>query len=319
MLDQYTKYLNTWSPRLIALGSILSGLLIFYVDQATGFEIHVSVFYLIPTFLMTWYIGQRSGLIYGMIDSIALTAAESLSGFQYSHYGIVIWNTLVRAGFFIVVVVLADRLRQALHHEKSISRIDPLTTLYNSRGFYERAYRVLQDLTKEERAFTVAYIDLDNFKSINDLHGHETGDTVLRYVASVMLKGVGREDVAARFGGDEFVLLTQNDAAETPGGLLDRLRDELLRTMKTQGWPVTFSIGVVTFLVPPPALKDIVKMVDDLMYEVKRNGKDGISFYRYEAALLQSQARRGNPAIANSGDFQLSVASTPHLMERFTS
>ena len=208
------------------------------------------------------------------------------------------------------MVILADRLRKALHYEKSISRIDPLTTLYNSRGFYERAYRVLEDLRKQETPFTVAYIDLDNFKSINDQHGHDTGDTVLRWVASVMLKGIGRGDVAARFGGDEFVLLTQNDEADAPGGMINRLRDELQRAMKTQGWPITFSIGVLTFHVPPQTLKDIVKMVDDLMYKVKRNGKDGITFYRYEAALRQSQAIQGNLAIVHSGDFTLDAA--PH-------
>src|ERR1019366_711207 len=99
-----------------------------------------SVFYLIPTFLVTWYVNMESGLVYGVVASIAWTAAESMTGFQYSHVGIVVWNTIVRAGFFLFVVILADRLRIALHYEKSISRIDPLTTLYNSRGFYERAY-----------------------------------------------------------------------------------------------------------------------------------------------------------------------------------
>jgi len=308
MLDLCKKYLNALSSREVSMACMLAGLLIFYIDWKTGFEIHVSVFYLLPTFVMTWFVSKQTGFLFGVIASIGWTAAETLGGFKYSYPGIIVWNTLARTGFFAITVVLANQLRESLHHEKSVARIDPLTTLHNSRGFYERAYRVLEDLRQQETPFTVAYIDLDNFKSINDQHGHEMGDTVLRWVASVMLKGIGRDDVAARFGGDEFVLLTQNDKADSPGGLMNRLRDDLLHAMKAQGWPITFSIGVLTFHVPPQSLKDIVKMVDDLMYKVKRNGKDGITFYRYEAALRHSQPCQGKPAILDTGDFQLALS-----------
>ena len=77
MLDQCKTYLNTMSPRLVSIGSLLFGLMIFYIDRATGYEIHVSVFYLIPTFMVTWYVGLESGLVYGVLASVAWTAAES--------------------------------------------------------------------------------------------------------------------------------------------------------------------------------------------------------------------------------------------------
>jgi len=274
------------------------------------------VFYLFPVLLMSSLVGLWPGLVFAVLSPAAWTMADYMSGQSFSRPAYLIWNLLVRGLYYMLVAIMADRLHKAFSYQYSISQIDPLTNLLNSRGFYEKGYQAIFGKPKSSDSFTVAYLDLDNFKSVNDERGHAVGDELLCRVAEVMRKSAQEDDLLARFGGDEFVLLLRRVGLPDVQASFGRLREQLLDSMRHAGWPVTFSIGVLTFELPPNSLKEMVRLVDDLMYQVKRGGKDGILFRLYRASVVEPETpprssvaglRRGDALACRSGNDQRGV------------
>jgi diguanylate cyclase (GGDEF)-like protein len=129
--------------------------------------------------------------------------------------------------------------------------------------------------------FTVIYLDIDNFKTVNDTQGHSEGDRLLRQVASTLTTAVREIDTVARLGGDEFGLLlpeSDGDAAVTVATKISAG----LKAQVEQHWPVTFSIGMVTYLTAPESADEMIRVADKLMYEVKESGKDELRHLKVE-------------------------------------
>ncbi len=186
------------------------------------------------------------------------------------------WNCAIRLGFFLVSLYLLNTIKIRLRDEERDADTDSLTGLPNSRSFYESLQAESSRSARYRHPFTIAYVDLDGFKSINDTLGHAAGDEVLKEVASAIRDFTRRTDTVARLGGDEFVALfpeTDFEAAET---VIGNLHYRLAEAMRRNGRPITCSIGAATFRAPPENLPDMVKAADDLMYLVKRKGKNGI-------------------------------------------
>jgi diguanylate cyclase (GGDEF)-like protein len=129
---------------------------------------------------------------------------------------------------------------------------------------------------------TVVYMDLDNFKAVNDHFGHEVGDKLLRMITKIINRNIRSTDAVARLGGDEFALLLPETNGASAGRVIEKLHAQLLAAMKKNGWPVTFSIGVVTFLSQPESVDTMIKLVDDLMYAAKESGKNQIKYDVFE-------------------------------------
>jgi len=181
------------------------------------------------------------------------------------------------------VAWLFHALRSSSDRQEALARTDYLTKAVNGRAFFDILRLELDRSRRHERPFTLVYIDLDNFKSINDSLGHNTGDRVLQKTVSAVKSQVRITDTVARLGGDEFALLfpeTNRAAAET---VVTKIRDRVLEEMSHEGWPVTVSIGVLTCsdskcFDPDLEMNQLVKQVDDLMYVSKQKGKNTISF-----------------------------------------
>jgi diguanylate cyclase (GGDEF)-like protein len=156
------------------------------------------------------------------------------------------------------------------------TRLDPVTGALNRGGFIE----VLEDESKRARRYlhplTVAYVDLDDFKLVNDLLGHEAGNSCLEAVAQTMQDTLREVDFVARIGGDEFALLLSETKAEDVRGVLDKLQTTLLGAMHAKNWRVTFSMGAVTFGEPLGDPVEMMAKADELMYSVKLSGKNRI-------------------------------------------
>jgi diguanylate cyclase (GGDEF)-like protein len=172
-------------------------------------------------------------------------------------------------------------LKSALEREKELARTDYLTGAVNSRLFFELVQMEIDRSQRYEHPFTLVYIDLDNFKAVNDQFGHTTGDLVLRAVVSYAKKYLRKIDVIARLGGDEFALLLPETNQESAGVALTKLQGGLLEEMRQNNWPITFSIGVLTCNVAPLKSDELVKMADELMYSVKRGSKNAIRYSTY--------------------------------------
>lgn len=268
-------------PVVIVVGFLLIGL-IGIVDALTGYETAFSLFYVIPIALVTWAAGRWVGSSASFVSALAWIVADWASGHPYSHPLIPIWNTLIRLSFFLIITVLLSTLRRALKHEKELARLDNLTGAVNSRFFYELAQQEIDRFQRYRHPFTFAYLDLDNFKMINDRFGHVTGDQALCTVVNFIRQHLRNTDVIARLGGDEFAVLFPETDADVAQTVISKIQQGLIDEMQRNNWPITFSIGVLTCRNTPPPLTTFVQMADELMYAVKHDRKNGAKFAVYE-------------------------------------
>ncbi|MBO0698280.1 MAG: GGDEF domain-containing protein, partial [Zavarzinella sp.] len=197
-----------------------------------------------------------------------------------------VWNGVTRFGILVLVASLAARLHAGILRERRLARTDALTGAANGRHFYEAVAATADQARLTREPLTLAYLDLDDFKQVNDRLGHAAGDSVLTYVAETIRSEVGTAGLLARLGGDEFALLLPAGAAAA-GALLNRLHKRVTAGMKEKGWPVGLSVGAVTFPRPGEDVDRMVQRADALMYGAKRNGKG-----RVEHAVAGEVAER---------------------------
>jgi diguanylate cyclase (GGDEF)-like protein len=273
------EYMNKYMVAFV--GSLLV-VWIAFVDNLTGKELSFSLFYLLPVFWFTWLIGKRAGMVTSALCALIWYSNEALSGQIYSHPGIYFWNSSIRFGFFMIVNLLLAKLKQILAQEAALARYDFLTGATNSRYFYELLLNETDRARRYQHPFTLAYIDVDNFKKVNDSLGHQIGDQVLASVAETARANLRRSDVVGRLGGDEFVLLLPETDPQMAKAAIQKTQTCLLNTMRDHQWPVTFSIGVVTLENTSLNPDEIIKMGDDLMYQVKAEGKNAIRYAIYK-------------------------------------
>ena len=257
--------------------SVLLVLLIALVDRATGEGVSVSFFFILPILLVTWTGGRVPGLVLNALcASLKLASVLSWQGPDLFRRPALYWNLVVEGAFFLTLTFIAASLRDLHGQQHLLARTDPLTGVANRRAFYERAELELSRSRRLPEVLTVAFLDVDDFKRVNDALGHEAGDELLRSVAATFVRRVRSTDLVARLGGDEFALLLPATGAGAARSVLSELYATLVSEMARLSWPVTFSIGAVTFMRPPVSTDDMLRRVDELMYEVKREGKAGV-------------------------------------------
>ncbi|MBE2295441.1 MAG: diguanylate cyclase [Phycisphaerales bacterium] len=265
----------------LSLGLLLTGLT-GLADFLTGYELSISIFYVIPVAIVTWFTGLYLGLLTSFICAFVWLGADTATGHQYSYPLIPVWNCFIRLAFFVIITLLLSELSRSIERERKAARTDNLTGAVNSRFFYELIQIEIERFRRHQHPFSLAYIDLDNFKAVNDQHGHSVGDQVLRIVTDSAMRHLRKSDVVARLGGDEFALLlaeTDEKAAQT---VISKVQDILLEEMGKDNLPVTFSIGVVMCRAAPPTTDELVKIADKLMYSVKYSGRNAVKFLSYK-------------------------------------
>jgi diguanylate cyclase (GGDEF)-like protein len=223
---------------------------------------------------------------------LAALAGELGGGNFASRPWIVAWNAVLRLGFMLVVALLLDRLQIHLARERKLARSDPLTGILNARAFTEHLQFRLDLSARDGIPISLAYVDLDDLKRLNDRGGHGEGDRVLRLVASTLSASVRGTDELGRLGGDEFAVLIGGADRTAAEHVVAKLRNALHRAFDCERSPVTCSIGCVTFHTPPPDAKDAIGAADSLMYDVKRQGKNAVAFEVF-AGKAANIARRG--------------------------
>jgi diguanylate cyclase (GGDEF)-like protein len=256
-----------------------------FIDLVIGPEVSSAIFYVLPIGVASWYGNRGIGMIISTLAAILWLITDNISGREYSHHAIVYWNATVRFVLFSLISYLLSGFSQRLKLEEEMADIDSLTGALNSRAFYEQVEKEILRMQRFKHPFTVAYLDLDNFKQVNDQFGHTTGDELLQTVVMTIKNVIRKTDFMARLGGDEFAIFlveTGSDAAEKA---LGKIRQNVLQKMKEAGWPVTLSIGMVSYEAAPANVKEMMKLADSVMYSVKREGKDGFRHLRWDSEL----------------------------------
>ena len=269
-----------WQPwpgnrlALLALGLVVL-LLVAYLHVVTGAEYEFYVFFAPPIIVVAWYAGRRAGYTAMGVAVIAWSVSDHALNPTLGKAAL-LFNGASRLLIYAVNVWLLTQLRIVFERERRLARQDVLTGLPNRREFAERGRQALGQAQREGTPITAAFIDLDKFKQVNDESGHETGDVLLVRVAAVLAARLRSSDIVARLGGDEFALLLPGMGGATACLYIEELRQRLLDAMASNGWPVTFSIGVASYERAPAALKLLLAEADSLMYAAKQNGRDRI-------------------------------------------
>jgi diguanylate cyclase (GGDEF)-like protein len=273
MFAEFVDRLDRSDANVVQLLSLVIILLLGVVDYLTGPMIAFSPFYLLPLSVIAWKAGIRPG-VGGSLLAAATWGTADLAGLSYQGSAwIPVWNTATRLLVFVVVVTLLSHLRQALLLQEHLAASDSLTGVANNRTFNRVAASLITKVDKMRHPLTVAYLDLDNFKAINDTLGHSGGDEVLQAVARSLDENTRSTDLVARVGGDEFALLLPSTDSHAAADVLSQLVARTQETLTDLPMPVTFSAGAATFLVPVREIDEMVRVADKLMYEAKRYAK----------------------------------------------
>lgn len=289
------KSIATYLPRMSRISLMVLGALTVFmigvIDDLTGQEISLSIFYLVPVAIVTWFAGRWAGIFMSCISGLTWMLSDWTSGHTYTHPLILYWNSVVLLAFFLAFAATLSAVKRALEAAKRSALTEPLTGISNSRAFDDEARREIDRARRYSHSLSFAYIDLDDFKAVNDRFGHSTGDILLQAVASTIMENIRGTDTAARLGGDEFAILLPETGPKSARRFIERIRERLSHDVQEHGWPVTFSIGVVTFMRPPIDVNEAIRIADSLMYSAKNSGKNRIEFQ-----VLGQKARQPNRA-----------------------
>jgi len=152
---------------------------------------------------------------------------------------------------------------------------DGLTSLYNRNFLFTEAKRIFSHSRRKMEKFSVIMLDIDHFKSVNDTYGHQVGDDVLKVVASVLHDGTRTEDIAARFGGEEFVLVLYDCDKEMAKEKAEKLR-LTIESLDINGVKVTSSFGITEIKEEHIVFDDMIKDADTALYKAKESGRNKV-------------------------------------------
>lgn len=263
-----------WS--IVAL-SLLLTVVIGGVDYLTGHDFEMTIFYLLPILLTTWYFGRLTGIGLACAATLVSFTANWAAFLSQLNWAVRLWNAALDLSSFVIIILLFAAWKQQNRALEVAASQDALTGLANRRTFYEMAQLELGRSKRYDEVFTIAYLDADDFKQVNDSYGHAAGDELLRQAAAALRQHTRQIDTVARLGGDEFAILLPTTDETGARKALTKLQLLLAEAMSRQRWSVTFSLGAVTFRQPCASVDDLMCKVDEVIYQVKRRGKNGLA------------------------------------------
>ena len=259
------------------LGTILVGIL----DYRTGAQVSMMLFYSLPILVAARYCGKSEGIAVAVTAASCWLLSNLLARLSVSSELILSWNAMTRLGIFMLLaytVSLQSNLKKSLEREKQRASTDRLTGLLNKTAFREHFEEEMAKAQRYNHPLSLAFIDLDNFKEVNDTRGHATGDRLLQQVSETIVNSIRKTDIAGRIGGDEFTICFPETDDTQVRSAIQKLVKELDIMTSQSGWQVTASIGVVTCKETCVPYDAILGKADKLMYVAKEKGKNAAEF-----------------------------------------
>ena len=292
--------------RLPRIAALLLGLALIaaitWLDYVTGPQMLMNVFYLLPVMFVAWVTASTAyGLLAVLVTFLVGPLEAYLDGFHLYTLPVAAWNAGMRTAVFCIVLLLLAEVRKLVARLQEQSLTDELTGVANRRAFLEVAAREIERSRRYQHELSLAYLDLDGFKAVNDQRGHAVGDRVLIALAGLARATARSVDTVARIGGDEFVILMPETDARAAVPLAKRLHTVCSRAAGSDAVPVTCSVGVVTFECAPTDVEDLLASADALMYEAKAAGGDTVRHARVGAAEATAAEGRLLPFLPRPG------------------
>ena len=288
--------------RLLAAWSVCVSviLLLGTLRSATDAEFTFASLAVLPVLAMAWIGGTRYVLFVAFLGAAMWFVSDTISERQFSTEWIPWTNAVTRLMTYSLVALLAAQVRLQFEKEHADAVLDTLTGLGNRRSFLDAGAAEVERSKRYAHPLGVIFLDLDDFKQLNDTRGHAAGDDALRTTARALLSALRSTDRVARLGGDEFAVLLpeiEYDAAVEAGRKITLAVNAALERFP----PVKASIGVAWFKDADRLFTVMLKAADELMYEVKESGKGVMRSRRY-AAMIKPDTRsstKGNDEIVS--------------------
>lgn len=231
-------------------------------------------------------LGQRAGMVITALSVLGLALGNHLLPRPYSPNGLAtLLAALIYLGTFFHIygnrsISYFVRMRESNQQLQHLASHDPLTGLLNARTYYATCDQMIHLASRNHTPYAVLFIDLDHFKHINDTHGHEAGDIVLKNVAEKLQHTVRQSDVVGRVGGEEFSVFLPNTDRQGALQLAETIRstiEKLPPRINDQQLPVTASIGVACNRHNGQLMAEIQNLADQAMYHAKQQGRNRVS------------------------------------------
>lgn len=266
---------KTFWPGWIMSIAIVCGILV--IGYAANFA---ALFWAYPAVLMMFFLVPALAAallgVAAVFGAVALSWQE-LGGTEGLPFFLI---TNVLTGVFGYLI--SSQAKKDISHWQILSLVDPLTGIGNRRLM---EVEFAQAFTQKTAAGTLALLDIDHFKQINDRYGHEVGDQVLRDLAATVQTVLRKTDRLYRMGGEEFVIWLPTGQAEAVMAILERARQRVRETVQLEGTSVTFSVGVSSHCESEP-WEACLGRADVALYRAKREGRRQIPSGQYQAVLI---------------------------------
>lgn len=262
---------------LIAV-SVAAGLS--FLRVATDAEFSFASAIILPVIAVAWFINKRQGIIYSLLAAIVWLSADIQTGREFTESWIPWVNGLTRFGVYALVAYLVSSMREVLIREYEMARHDPLTGLLNRRSFFEIGISETARAQRYEHSLGIVFLDLDDFKVLNDARGHEVGDLALKAVGEALVSTLRSSDSVARLGGDEFSVILPEASFQAATDTGHKIA-HAINSALTHFAPVSVSVGIAWFERVSDEFVEMMNTADSLMYEIKKAGKHGVCARQY--------------------------------------
>lgn len=261
---------NAWTYFFLVGDSLFLLLSIFFEHDILN---NYSTLLVLPLFQYLLRYGRKAALLY-VWTSVAAIVYVCIAYYLVhpeNHFVVAVVMFLIAYNEGILVQENWDLRKQLVN----LAINDPLTGLYNFRFLTQAIEREVSRSNRYGYPITILMIDIDFFKKINDTHGHQKGNEVLKRLAEIMLESVRDSDYAARYGGEEFAIILPQTSLDEGTLVAERLKENISNNQFDFGH-VTVSIGQASCQPPPICRDDLLKRADLALYTAKKNGRNRV-------------------------------------------
>ena len=269
---------------LLNIIALISGVFfVIYFASSGNFSFTV---FLLVVYLLS--LGHFMRPCYFSIIYIVVFAATIVIIYSKLDPSVIYIGELITSGVFLMVITIGSmmsysRYFRLFNQEKQleainkklelISETDELTGLFNRRRISDEMEKLIAISERYNSIFSIAMIDIDHFKKINDTYGHNTGDEILRELAGLIKSKLRTSDLVGRWGGEEFILILPNTTPEDSGILLSRLQKDINGHSFYNGVQIAFSAGICGYI-SGTSLNQLIDCADRALYNAKENGRN---------------------------------------------